>query len=169
MNSRKYAVKLILVALLDRVQFFREIAFLAELNHPRILRILGWSFPSESTDAEIRTEYADNGSLRSVFKRVQRESKFDFWNGTGKEIIICGLVLAMKFVHSYEIVPRDLKPSNILISDHGQADFGTSRYEWDDEAKFVAWKSRSNNFRNTRSIGKWIPEEMDRRFDRICD
>jgi serine/threonine protein kinase len=52
-----------------------------------------------------------------------------------KGIIICGLVLGMRFVHSQGIMHRDLKPSNILINDLGQTligDFGSSRYEWDD-------------------------------------
>jgi serine/threonine protein kinase len=85
--------------------------------------------------AEIHTEYAVNGSLADVLRRVQRGSTFSFWNDTGKAIIICGIVLGMRYVHSRGIMHRDLKPSNILINDLGQTligDFGTSRYECDD-------------------------------------
>jgi serine/threonine protein kinase len=135
MDGRKYAVKHISVNLFDQTQFLREIEFLSQLNHPCILRILGWSFPSDSTEATIQTEYAENGSLRTIFERVQRGSKFNFWNATGRAIIICGLVLGMRFVHSRGIMHRDLKPSNILLNEAGQTligDFGTSRYESDD-------------------------------------
>jgi serine/threonine protein kinase len=135
MDGRKFAVKHISTVVLDKTAFFREIEVLTKLNHPCVLRILGWSFPSKSTDAEIHTEYAVNGSMRDVLERVQRGSKFNFWNATGKGIIICGIVLGMRFVHSHGIMHRDLEPSNILISDLGHAlisDFGTSRSEWDD-------------------------------------
>jgi serine/threonine protein kinase len=135
LEGRKYAVKHLFGDCLDKTQFIREIETLTKLNHPCILRILGWSFPSESAWAEIHTEYAVNGSLALVLRSIQTGSKFDFWNATGKGIIICGLVLGMRFVHSRGIMHRDLKPSNILINDLGQTligDFGTSRYEWDD-------------------------------------
>jgi serine/threonine protein kinase len=134
-DCRKYAVKHFSAEVFDKVQYFREIEFLAKLNHPCILRILGWSFPSESAGGTIHTEYAENGSLAFVLRRVQMGSQFDFWNATGKGIIICGIVIGMRFVHSHDIIHRDLKPSNILISESGQTligDFGTSRYEWDD-------------------------------------
>jgi serine/threonine protein kinase len=130
-SGRKIAVKHMTTSLLDKDQFLREIEFLAILNHPCVLRILGWSFPSESNEATIQTEYAENGSLASVLKRAQIGPKVHFWNATGKGVIICG----MSCVHSRGIMHRDLKPLNIMINGLGEAligDFGTGRYEYDD-------------------------------------
>jgi serine/threonine protein kinase len=134
-DGRKYAVKQFYTDCLDKASFIREIEFLVALNHPCILRILGFSFPSRPTTARIRTEYAENGSLASVLKRARDGSKLNFWNPTGRGLIIFGIVLGMRFVHSCGILHRDLKPSNILINDLGHAligDFGVSAFDWDD-------------------------------------
>jgi serine/threonine protein kinase len=48
---------------------------------------------------------------------------------TGIAIIICGIVLGMRFIHSRSFVHRDLKPSNILLNENGHsliADFGSN-------------------------------------------
>jgi serine/threonine protein kinase len=76
--------------------------------------------------AEIHTEFAENGSLESVLKHRKAGS---FWNPSGIQIVICGIVLGMRFVHACGFIHRDLKPSNILINARGEpliADFGTS-------------------------------------------
>jgi serine/threonine protein kinase len=55
-----------------------------------------------------------------------------FWNATGISIIICGIILGLRFVHSRGFIHRDLKPSNILINGQGWSligDFGTARHE----------------------------------------
>jgi hypothetical protein len=136
-TDQKVAVKQIQALCLDhiinRTMFIREIEILAMLNHPCILRILGWSLPTPNTLGEIRTEYAPNGSLKSVLTRGSGST--NFWNPTGKGIIICRIVLGMRCVHSHGILHRDLKPSNILLNDFGYpliGDFGASRYENDD-------------------------------------
>jgi serine/threonine protein kinase len=121
----------------DEIQFTRELEALIKLNHPCILRILGFVPPNMSgwddisgPLAQIHTEYAENGSLESVLKRVRGGQIPPFWNPTGIGIIICGIVLGMRFVHSSGFIHRDLKPGNILLNKHGEAliaDFGTTR------------------------------------------
>jgi serine/threonine protein kinase len=76
-------------------------------------------------------ELAEHGSLQRVMEQGQAAPE-EFWNPTGKAIIICGIVLGMRFVHSKGYIHGDLKPSNILIKTGGTAlisDFGTSRLE----------------------------------------
>jgi serine/threonine protein kinase len=74
-------------------------------------------------------EYAGNGSLANVLEAVSSGGHPSFWNRTGIGIIICGVVLGMRYVHWRQILHLDLKPSNILITSMGRpwiADFGSS-------------------------------------------
>jgi mitogen-activated protein kinase kinase kinase 7 len=119
----------------DQASLFQEVESLARLNHPCVVRILGWAPPENSKDAEIQMEYAENKSLKEALYNVNHGLKPHFWNPTGIGIIICGLVLGMRFVHSRGIIHRDLKPSNVLLGGEGRvliADFGTSHNEYED-------------------------------------
>jgi hypothetical protein len=99
-SDRECAVKLLYPTDSEQTSFLREIEALVWLNHPCILRILGYSFPPVLTSAEIQMEYAENSSLEAVLKRVNTKGSVNFWNPTGMGIIICGIVLGMRFVHA---------------------------------------------------------------------
>jgi serine/threonine protein kinase len=119
----------------DQTKFVHEIEILANLNHPCALRILGWRPPIGKDPAEIHTALAENGSLSGVLEKVAYGTRFPFWNPTGKGILICGIALGLRFVHSKGIIHSDLKPSNILLTSAGEAvisDFGVSRFESND-------------------------------------
>jgi serine/threonine protein kinase len=134
-TAQKIAVKQIFSIGYDETLFMRELETLIKLNHPCVVRIFGFNLPPLTEFAEIQMEYAQNGSLDSVLKRVRSRSIPRFWDPTGIGIIICGIVLGMRFVHSQGFIHRDLKPLNILINENGEAliaDFGTSRSESDD-------------------------------------
>jgi TPR repeat protein len=129
-TGTKLAIKVLLpYPVIDKQAFMMEIEALHKLNHPCVVRIVSYSFPTESKFAEIHTEYAENGSLASVLKRIQSGFGPSFWTPTGIGIIICGIVLGMRYVHANKYIHRDLKPANIMINGKGQAligDFGTS-------------------------------------------
>jgi serine/threonine protein kinase len=112
-----------------------ELQILVRLNHPCILQIYGFVLPSKTEQAEIHMEWASNGSLSRVMKLVHSPQCPIFWNPTGIAIIICGIVLGMRFMHSRGFIHQDLKPSNILLSEKGRvliSDFGSSRNEYVD-------------------------------------
>jgi serine/threonine protein kinase len=141
-THEKFAVKHIapfVEILSEKVVFIREVENLAKLKHPCVLRIRGYAFPVRSIRAEIHMEYAERGSLKDVLWRVNRKLLPTFWNPTGIGILVCGIVLGMRYVHSEGIIHRDLKPSNILVNRDGHAligDFGTSR-SVDDASTFT--------------------------------
>jgi hypothetical protein len=111
--------------------FIREVEVLAKLNHPCVVRLVGWILPEVSGYSELHTELAERGSLGDVLEDVRSGCEGTFWNETRICIIICDIVLGMRFVHSREIIHLDLKPSNILINAAGRAligDFGSSRF-----------------------------------------
>jgi serine/threonine protein kinase len=120
---------------LDRHRFVREVETLVKLNHPCVLRILKWALPQATRGGEIHMELAEHGSLEAVLEQVNSYRAPVFWNSTGIGIIICGIVLGMRYVHSRGIIHRDLKPSNILFNSKDRpliADFGASWIVKDD-------------------------------------
>jgi serine/threonine protein kinase len=114
----------------DCGRLFREVGILASLNHPCIIKIVGWSLPnSECKKARIATEFASNGSLEDAFVRIRKGDIPSFWTHENLSCIIIGLVLGMKYLHSRDVIHRDLKPANLLLDEKYRVricDFGTA-------------------------------------------
>ena len=110
-------------------QFKREIESLFSLHHPCIVKFVGYTLPCSSTDYRflIFTDYLSGGSLSSV---IENPARYPWLNSTSRSIIIVGIVLGMRYIHSRKILHRDLKPSNVLIDEKHHprlCDFGSSR------------------------------------------
>jgi serine/threonine protein kinase len=134
-TGEETAVKRFFSEAFDQTRFIREVETLVQLNHPCVLRIYGWKLPIKQEPAEIRTGLAVNGSLKDIMEKVGYGTHIPFWNPTGKGILICGIALGMRFIHSKGIIHADLKPSNVLVNGRGEAlisDFGLSRFECND-------------------------------------
>jgi serine/threonine protein kinase len=115
--------------------FLREVGIIAKLNHPCVLRILNWVSREDPIEREIHTEFAVHGSLKNVLEKLNSGETPPFWNPAGIGILICSLVLGMRYIHSLRIIHHDLKPSNILIREKEHVwicDFGASRSEGDE-------------------------------------
>jgi serine/threonine protein kinase len=106
--------------------FIREIEILLKLDHPCIVRLFGYSMPTENCPAQLATLFIDGCSLSDVLRGVPV-----WWTPTAKSITIVGIIVGMKYVHSRGIIHRDLKPGNILIDNENHqvhiCDFGSSR------------------------------------------
>ena len=127
----------------DDVQsFYREVEIMAEVNHPSVLRLNGFSLPTKKKQfATILTPYMPNGSLELLLKKANRSTEniqkidlknteFEF-NFARKLIIIFGVAAGMQYLHHMNIIHRDLKPGNILLNDRYEpyiGDFGFSKF-----------------------------------------
>jgi TPR repeat protein len=117
----------------DSSRIAREVGALLDLRHPCILEIIGWSMPnSECRQARMATEYMPNGSLEEVLALVNKNQAPKFWTHENITKIIIGVLVGLKFMHSKNIIHRDIKPGNLLLDKDYRVrigDFGTARFE----------------------------------------
>lgn len=113
-------------ALLMESQFAKEVTMLANTKHQNVVRFIGacrkpmvWC---------IVTEYARGGSVRSFLSR--RSSRSVPLKVAVKQAL--DVARGMEYLHSLEIIHRDLKSDNLLIATDKSikiADFGVARIE----------------------------------------
>jgi serine/threonine protein kinase len=87
----------------------------AKLNHPLIVGFEGCTAASESNRAAIVTEFVPNGSLADHLPFPDSPKLSVLTGGTRTAIVVAGMVLAMRYLHSRRIIHRDLKPANVLV------------------------------------------------------
>jgi serine/threonine protein kinase len=88
------------------------------------MELVGFHLPEDRKGGAIAYEFMENGSLLDVLTRVRSGDIPVFWTPTGIATIVMGLVLGMKFMHSQKAIHRNLKPSNLFISDDGHLRIG---------------------------------------------
>lgn len=101
----------------DIISLSREVKLLSQLNHPSILKFVGYSPINFKNDPKpvIVTEILSNGSLEDLHQANENLRKEKGWNSTKKLISIYGIAHSMAYLHSNDILHRDLKPSNTLL------------------------------------------------------
>lgn len=78
----------------------------------------------------ILTEFQLNDSLQRILELERKGEKVKGWDDTKKLINIFGIASAMAYLHSYNIIHRDLQPCNIYLDDYlfpKIGDFGLSK------------------------------------------
>jgi len=105
----------------DRFQMEREFRLLSELKHPGIPRV--FEMFEEDNIVCFAREYRRGELLEDMIKRGISRHRV--------ESVAWQLLDILEYLHEWEIVYRDLKPSNILVDRRGRVflfDFGTSRF-----------------------------------------
>lgn len=112
------------------LHFIREVSIMSRLDHPCLVKLIGFSFPSKKDPiCKIYSEYMQNNTLKEILKKEKNGEKI--LSPTHKSIIVYGIASGMMYLHQNKIVHRDLKPENVFLDDEYQpvlSDFGLSRF-----------------------------------------
>jgi eukaryotic-like serine/threonine-protein kinase len=104
-------------------ELLKEPRLLATLNHPNIVTIV--TAEKQENVFFIVMEFVPGETLETI---VSREGALDLTRALDYTCQICN---AVDHAHRHGVVHRDLRPSNVLITDNGLlkvTDFGTSRF-----------------------------------------
>jgi eukaryotic-like serine/threonine-protein kinase len=107
----------------DFGELLREPRLLASLNHPNIVTIM--TAEKQENVFFIVMEYVPGETLESM---IARQGPLEIPLALDYTCQICN---ALDHAHRQGVLHRDLRPSNVLVSDNGLlkvADFGTSRF-----------------------------------------
>jgi serine/threonine protein kinase len=95
-----------------RLEIENEIEALMNLRHPCVAAPYGFVVSSNWTELKIARAYAPIGSLEEIL-----QTSPSWWTATMKSIVVVGIVLGMRFVHSFGLVCGNLKPRNVLFDE----------------------------------------------------
>ena len=107
-----------------RLRFKQEARVMASLDHENIVKV--YDISQEGEAPFIVAEYIDGRDVGSVLKNAPKGRLSEQFT---KRIVV-QLLRALAYAHLRGVVHRDVKPSNILVTDEGLvkvADFGIAR------------------------------------------
>ena len=134
-----------------------------DLAHPNIVQFMGLCIELE--DIYIVTEFVAGGDLRAILKDTSIEIGWDV-----RTDVIKQLAAAMNYLHSRNIIHRDLKSHNLLVADGWKikvCDFGLAR-PVNKSAKNEEYQSQLMTIVGTH---EWMAPEvmLGLEYDQKCD
>lgn len=104
--------------------FEKEIEILKSLDHPNIVKLIDTQLNPFRNSVQIFMEFVPGHSLYAFLR------EFGPFTGNGIEHAFRQLLHGLEYLHSKNVVHRDLKSKNILVSDKGVlklCDFGSAK------------------------------------------
>ncbi|KAB8210002.1 kinase-like domain-containing protein [Aspergillus parasiticus] len=125
-NHRFYAVKVLKKAQVVKMKQIEhtndERRMLNRVRHPFLITL--WGTWQDSRNLYMVMDFVEGGELFSLLRKSQR-----FPNPVAK-FYAAEVTLALEYLHSHQIIYRDLKPENLLLDRHGHlkiTDFGFAK------------------------------------------
>ncbi|KAM7197714.1 camp-dependent protein kinase type 2 [Rhypophila sp. PSN 637] len=125
-NSRFYAVKVLKKMQVVRMKQIEhtndERRMLGEVKHPFLITL--WGTFQDAKNLYMVMDFVEGGELFSLLRKSGR-----FPNPVAK-FYAAEVTLALEYLHSHDIIYRDLKPENLLLDRHGHlkiTDFGFAK------------------------------------------
>ncbi|GAB1191164.1 cAMP-dependent protein kinase catalytic subunit [Aspergillus pseudonomiae] len=125
-NHRFYAIKVLKKAQVVKMKQIEhtndERRMLNRVRHPFLITL--WGTWQDSRNLYMVMDFVEGGELFSLLRKSQR-----FPNPVAK-FYAAEVTLALEYLHTHQIIYRDLKPENLLLDRHGHlkiTDFGFAK------------------------------------------
>ena len=150
--------------ILDNLTIKNEIEVLKSLSHPNIMKI--YEFYSNEESYFLVNEYIKYGELSKKIKQTFSELQIS--------VIIFQILKGLNYIHSHNIIHRDIKLENIMISDieniliNGKIE----PFYWIKIIDFGIAKFTSSNKKEkgmTGTLYYMAPEVINQNYDYKCD
>ena len=147
---------------IDDMEIKNEIDILKKLDHPNIVKII--EFYSASKAYYIITDYCPCGELYNQIKTQYNEYQLS--------VLFYQVFSGLYYLHSKNIVHRDLKLENILISEIEKDNITNEKYFWVKIIDFGTAKIFEKNKNEKTVVGSSYyiaPEVLQKNYNEKCD
>lgn len=116
----------------EKNHFSQDLQIISQLNHPLFFNVIGYSSIdfNEKRRPTILFDFKSNIRLSKILNLNLKEQTILGWNDTTKLICIYGIAFEMSYLHSLNIIHRNLNSASILLDDNlfpKIYDFGLSK------------------------------------------
>jgi serine/threonine protein kinase len=93
--------------------FNRDVDIMARLDHPACIQLVAFDAPADGDWWVVTPKMSTD--LQKLIDAEANDEEPDGWDATAKSIVAFGIASGLAYLHSNNIVHRNIKPSNILL------------------------------------------------------